>query len=74
MVNDAKLAYRAGQFSESVAKLRKHQAWTLGHCSTYHLARVQLTDELTRDFASKRSDGFQVLYPTKAEAKTGRPG
>ena len=70
LVNDAKLAYRAGQFSESVAKLRKHQAWTLGRVLYLpFLARVQLTDELTRDFASKRSDGFQVLYPSKAEGQ-----
>ena len=68
-VNDAKLAYRAGQFSESVV-LRNIRPGPWVVCSTCPFwLGFQLTGELTRDFASKRSDGFQVLYPTKAEGQ-----
>lgn len=70
MVQVAKEHYRAGRFKEAITNLKTHQQWSLGEVLYLpFLARVELTAELSQDFARRSGDGYQIYSPQGSEGQ-----
>ena len=70
LVEQSQDDYRAGRFRDAIENLNTHRSWTLGKVLYLpFLSRLELTEELTRDFTRRRGDGYTILHPAEADSK-----